>query len=298
MIRHVRHLFTGLALAAGLSCSVFASAQTIYVAGGNISAATTTGILGTINPITGVFSLIGTTSTELTGIAFSPLTGVLYGVSADATTLYTVNASTGALTVVGATGLGTGANFDIADGLAFRSDGTLFLADATGAGGTASNLYRVSTTTGAASVVGAIGNASSATIGFDGSGNLFEINNQVTPNTLVSLNQSTGAGTTVGSVPFRDISGLAFSNGLLFGFTDTNQSGANTTNSVVAVNTGPGAGAVFVSSYNLGNGNVITAATPFQRAAVPEPSTLALLMGMGVTGTGVFLRRKRANASA
>ncbi len=296
MIRHVRHLFTGLALAAGLSCSVFASAQTIYVAGGPISAAATPGVLGTINPITGVFSLIGTTSTELTGIAFSPITGVLYGVSADATTLYTVNAATGALTTVGATGLGTG-TFDIADGLAFRSDGTLFLADATGAGGSASNLYTVSTTTGAASVVGAIGNQSSATIGFDGSGNLFEINNQVTPNTLVSLNQSTGAGTTVGSVPFRDISGLAFSNGILFGFTDTNQSGANTTNSVVAVNTTT-AGATFISSYNLGNGNVITAATPFQGAAVPEPSTLALLMGMGVTGTGVFLRRKRATASA
>ncbi len=289
MIRHVRHLFTGIALAAALSCAVFASAQTIYVSTGATGG--TTGTLGTITT-SGVFTPIGITSVQLTALAFSP-TGVLYGAGTDATTgavtLYTVNPTSGMLTQVGSTGLGNLAQGDQANGLAFSPGGILYTVDANFAGfpNGSSSLYTVNTSTGAATQVGPVGNLSQGTIGFDGSGNLYEINNQLTPNRFDILDQGTGAGTQLGNTAFTDVFGLAFSNGALYGF-------ANVNNRVITINTATGVG-TSVATFNTGGTGIILAATPFV-SAVPEPSTLALLMSMGVAGTSVFLRRKRATA--
>ena len=294
MIRHVRHLFTGLALAAALSCSVFASAQIAFVAVGVNGRTANSAAIGTIDTGSGVYNQIGltqlgATNVQLSGIAFSS-TGVLYGVSSDAATLYTVNTTTGALTPVGSTGIAPPSPTlgNLAGGLAFSPTGTLYLTDQR------SNLYTLSTTTGAASLVGPVGNASSATIGFGNGGNLYQINNdpaQVTSDTLLDqVDTTTGHGSTIGTgTGFEDLFGLAFTGGTLFGF-----EGAKAGGNIIALDTATGLGTT-TGAFTLNGSQQLFAATGFV-AAVPEPSTLALLMSMGVAGTSVFLRRKRATA--
>ena len=221
-----------------------------------------TGTLGTITT-SGVFTPIGTTGSELFGLAFSP-TGVLYGAGQDTPggtiTLYTVNPATAALTVVGSTGLNGGLLSEEAAGLAFGPNGTLFLAD-TNPNGTSSNLYTVNTGTGAVTQLGPIGNMSQGTIGFDGSGNLYEINNETTPNHLDLLDTTSGMSMSDKNTAFSDVFGLAFSNGQLFGF-------ANSGNRVITLNTATGIGTQ-VATFNTGGTGIIIAATPF--VAVPDP---------------------------
>lgn len=84
--------------------------------------------LYTINPSTGAATSVGPTGHAITGLAFHPGTGVLYGTTtgnspAHPTHLVTVNKTTGAVTDIGALGLGAG--ITLAD-IAFKSDGTLY----------------------------------------------------------------------------------------------------------------------------------------------------------------------------
>jgi hypothetical protein len=79
-----------------------------------------------LNPATGaVVSTVGPIGFAVTGMAFHPTTGVLYGTTGARSlvapnSLITINTTTGAGTLIGANGTGT-----IAD-IAFRADGTLF----------------------------------------------------------------------------------------------------------------------------------------------------------------------------
>jgi uncharacterized repeat protein (TIGR01451 family) len=107
--------------------------------------------LYTLNTVTGAFSsTIGTVSggglgTGLGGdISFSP-TGTLYLIAG--TSLYSITGTTS--TLVGATGVGTALA-----GLAFATDGSLYTSDTNGAN---SGIYKLSTTTGAATLVGSSG---------------------------------------------------------------------------------------------------------------------------------------------
>ncbi len=132
--------------------------------------------LATVDVATGATSFIGGTSISLTDIAFSP-SGDLYGISFSS--LYKVNSSNGATTLVG----GLGAVSGTANALVFGSDGTLYMAGST--------LYAVNTLTGAASAIGALGFQSGGDLAFIG-GDLFMASSG---NQLVEVDITTGAGT-------------------------------------------------------------------------------------------------------
>ena len=274
-------LLTGLALMASLSCATFASAQSVFVesADPNLPG---TGQFGTVNVTTGAFTSLGTTTpVTLTGLAFNS-SGTLFAVDSLATTLYTVNQTNGALTAVG--GLGPAVVAGSAGvGLAFSPSGTLFLQDQDPNNN--SNLFTVDPATGLATLVGPVGVMSSGSIAFVGN-TLFESNNASGTGDVINvLNQATGAGT---PLPFAtaaiDIFGLANVNGTLFGF-DAN-------NEIMTINTTLGT-STFVTTSTPPVGQNFFAATFFNPSTpVPEPSALALLVGMGMTGAGFLARRK------
>ena len=283
-----RPLLTGLALVASLSCATFASAQSVFVSGADNE-------FGTVDVTTGVFTSLGTTPVTITGLAFNS-SGTLFAVDSMATTLYTVNQTNGALTAIGGLGpavVGSSAGV----GLAFSPSGTLFLQDQDP--NNASNLFTVDPTTGLATLVGPVGVSSSGSIAFVGN-TLFESNNEpgsgtpAAPDVLNVLNQATGAGTPLPfSTAATDLFGLANVNGTLYGFDALAE--------IVTINTTLGT-STFQGTYALPtgpNGNSIFAATFFNApVSVPEPSALALLAGMGMTGAGFLARRKSVRKAA
>ena len=103
-----------------------AGAQTLY---GAVPGATSS--LYVIDPTTGVGTPIGNIGFGITGLAFHPITGELYGTQGGVPgggpgafdrNLIRINRTTGAGTIIGPIGLGFGGIADIA----FRADGTLF----------------------------------------------------------------------------------------------------------------------------------------------------------------------------
>jgi hypothetical protein len=116
-----------------------------------------TGFLTTASPGPNLYSfttagggtLIGTTSQVIDGLAFDS-TDTLYGLIQAGANLVTINQATGALTVVGPTGLGSG---PVLGGLAFLDD-QLYAVLSTA---TASSLYTLDPGTGLATLVGSVG---------------------------------------------------------------------------------------------------------------------------------------------
>jgi hypothetical protein len=102
-----------------IACALFSAAiaahaaPTLWVSTGGAG-------LATVDVATGATSFIGNTSVALTDIAFNP-SGDLYGISFSS--LYKVNSSTGATTLVGSLGSVVGT----ANALVFGSDGTLYM---------------------------------------------------------------------------------------------------------------------------------------------------------------------------
>ena len=98
---------------------------------------------------------------KFSGLAFNPINDELFGLTADGASLFRVDATTGAVTLVGATGIAGGRC--CFGGLTFRPDGALFgiLADASD-----STLYQLNTTTGQATMIGDVGFDSVSGIAF------------------------------------------------------------------------------------------------------------------------------------
>ena len=95
----------------------------LYAAQGSV---TTTSDLYTIDPDTGAATSVGAIGFSLTGMAFRPSDGVLFGVTSNNSasnprSLITIDPDTGAGTLVGALGVTSG----LAD-IAFRSDDVLY----------------------------------------------------------------------------------------------------------------------------------------------------------------------------
>jgi hypothetical protein len=158
--------FIVASLAIGL-LGLSARAEILYGAdGANANPAT---VLLSINPATGVATPIGPIGFAVTGLAFSPVTGILYGSTGgnspvSPNSIITINRFTGAGTLVGTTGLGS----PVAD-LSFRSDGTLF-----GWSEATDDLVTINTTTGVATVVAdSTLNTSGSGLAFSGAGALF-----------------------------------------------------------------------------------------------------------------------------
>ncbi len=190
------------------------------------------GNLITINPSTGVASLVGSLGVgPIPSLAVDPETGVIYaGGGGGSPQIYTVNPTTGAATLLGDTGLG----FAAVGGLDFNNvGGTLYAAvNIAGAGGTgADHLAIINKTTGAATVVGPFGSCTGVTIpstgggsctiegmegiAFDPLGNLWgshRVGAAGAPG-LYQINVATGEATFV--APFLDASGRSPSGGVV-----------------------------------------------------------------------------------
>lgn len=144
-----------------------------------------------IDPTIGTFVTLGATGSttgEFPGLAYSPLTGKLYGT--DEQSLYTVNQTTGAATLVGSHGVA-------GEGLTSLSfDPTYSVMYSIGYDG---YLYSVNPTTGAATQIGALGASPNRILALatDSSGNTYGVG---TDNILFSVNTTTGAATSLGSI--------------------------------------------------------------------------------------------------
>jgi hypothetical protein len=138
--------------------------------------------LGILNAATGQITSIGSLSEPLGGLALAP-NNTLYGLGFNGD-LYTVNATTAALTLVGPTGVVQG-DFS----LGITSDGTLY-------NDSAGVVYTVNPSTGAATKLGPLGFETGAQINGDASGNLYIVNNS--NDSLYSVSRTTGAATLIG----------------------------------------------------------------------------------------------------
>ena len=194
-----------MVLGAGLlAVSPVRAQEVLYAATGSNGMG---GNLYMIDPTTAAMTVVGPIINAsgglpiaMTGLAFNPLNGRLYGVTANAgqgggnnsvlKSLVTINPATGVATVIGS--LGSLSASDIS----FRSDGVLFGYQAGGTGGGTRSMLTINLTTGAATAVGTTG--LTATVGgglaFSPAGTLY-----VSPiganGTLDTLDTTTGART-------------------------------------------------------------------------------------------------------
>jgi hypothetical protein len=288
-----RAFILSFCLAAALVSSL--PAQTLYVATGSKGAH---GVLYTVNPATAAFTSVGpiTTSTGaigMTGIAFDPLNGILYGITGlesptSPRNLVTINPATGAAAIVGTLMDATNPGFAVGlSDISFRSDGMLF-------GISPGTLYTINLGTAAVTSIGATGeNPPGGGLAFNPAGVLYSAGSAV--GTVDTLNTTTGArmvGPTMTGSPHAGTLGamnaLAFNSASVLYGTDSDraQNGATTVAvNLVTINTTTG---VVTNIGVLPNDVDAIAFGP----AVPEPSPVALL-GAGAIIAG-FLRRRRS----
>ncbi len=152
----------------------------------------------TINPSTGVPSIVGDIEFIGPSLAVDPTTGIMYASSfgPNLKNLYTVNPSTGAETLVGSL-----VNAQNAPGLDFRSDGVLYATANTLGGQTGgTSLATINKSTGLVSIIGSLGVSNMGAIAFDQNDILYGAteNKDVAPfGALYTINTSTGVATLV-----------------------------------------------------------------------------------------------------
>jgi hypothetical protein len=270
MIRSIAFAVGLPAMVLALSFSVDARAGSLYVVGTTepevVPPGSTT--LGILNTATGQITSIGTTSQPLGGLALGP-NHTLYGLGYNGD-LYTVNATTAALTLVGPSGV---VQFDFSLGV--TSDGTLYN-DSMGV------VYTVNPHTGAAAKLGSLGFETGAQIAGDASGNLYIINNSNL--SLYRVSRTTGAGTLIGPGTYSTINGMVFSGGTMDAI-EVLRTG------VYSLNLTNGA-STLISNYNQSIiGSILEAANI--SSAVPEPSsfTLTVIASLALIGCRVVRSR-------
>jgi hypothetical protein len=255
-----------------------ARAATLYAS----TSAGTTGELYIINSATGaVVQDVGPlndavgTNYPITGLAFNPINGVLYGSTGNAgtvdATLVTINPATALVTVVGAFNAGptnsTGTPATMGD-ISFTSAGQLYGVATIGG----PNLYSINTATGQATLVGANGVSTSTTGGglAINSGGVFYAT--PTASRFGTYNSTTGAYTNIAN-PVKPAGGgygaLAFDGSTLYGLNVG--TGSPPPSHLVTINTATGAVTDLGTSVNSLD------AIAFQ--PVPEPATFALIGG-------------------
>ena len=182
--------------------------------------------------------------------------GSLYGISqapsGGFSTLYSINPSSGSGTAIGS---GTGVALNA---LAFSPSGTLYAA-----GG--DSLYTIDITTGMATEIGSGAGAgaytSSGDLEFDGGGNLYLPSSGTSGDQLFSMDPTTGQGTLIGNIGYSQVYGLAYFNGVMYGFAASG--------SAITINLATGAGTQ-VCVYNLS----FEGATAIAPPTPPSPQTL------------------------
>ena len=263
----------------GLSLSLVCAGCVVAVHAGNVFVETSTGQFGTLNPLTGSYSLIGNTTfanapVTLGGLGYGP-GGNLYGLDSSGS-LYLVNVANAHLTQVGSTGLSLTAFWSFGG----TSDGALYA-------NWQKQLYSVNPATGAASPVGSgIGYYSDGGMNGDASGHLYLVkyaNLGGAINGFSKVNRTTGEGTAVGDPndDFQAAFGLAYTGGAMYAINDLGK--------IFQVNLADGS-TTLSSTYDVATvGNVYAAAA--QWTTVPEPASAALVAGIGL-GAFALLRRR------
>lgn len=211
--------------------------QVLYGAKGGNAASD----LYTIDPVTAATTIIGPTGIALTGLAFHPGTGVLYGATSELSpggtrrSLYTIDPTTGAATLIGSGGA-------VGD-IAFDSGGTLY-----GLSFTAGNkLVSIDLSTGAFTPIGsAVGSISGGGISVDSTDVAFTTFFG-TPQHLTNIDLATAALSDIFA-----ISGITTENGSALAFDEADVLWACFLNSGTAslwtVTTGPFPAATLIGS--------------------------------------------------
>jgi hypothetical protein len=216
------------------------------------------------------------TNYPITGLAFRPTTGVLYGSTGNAgavdAMLVTINPATARVTVVGAFNTGatnsSGTPATMAD-IAFDPAGNLFGVSSIGG----PNLYSINPLTGQATLVGANGASSSTTGGglAISTGGVFY--GTPTASRFGTYNSASGAYTNIAN-PAKPLGGaygaLEFDGSVLYGMNVG--PGSPTPTELVTIN--PTTGAVSNVGVSLNSLDAIAAPLP-----VPEPAATALVGG-------------------
>lgn len=235
----------------------------------------------------------------ITGIAFDPFTGILYGSTSNNSTtarqsLVTINPLTALVTLVGGYGQGSQTMAD----LTFAPDGTLYgWLEAS-----SDDLYTINTATGAATSVGESGlNTYGSGLAANAAGTIF-FAGEGDNGPLRTISPVTGAPTTVATLsgaPFSGISGpinaMAFDAGGTLYAIDGAFSG-DSTRFLVTINTATGV--VTTQGQTINNADALAFQPAAAPAAAPEPGTLALMGGAFVTLAGIAARRRRRTHKA
>ncbi|HEX5218779.1 MAG TPA: PEP-CTERM sorting domain-containing protein [Verrucomicrobiae bacterium] len=251
------------------------------------------GSLYTINPLTGaMISNIGPLNDALganypiTGLAFNPVTGLLYGstgnsVASSAAKLVSINPATGLVTVIGSFNAGpvnsSGTPSTMAD-LAFDSAGNLYGVGSIGG----PQLYSINLLTGQATVIGSTGLTSTTGggLGISPGGTFY---GTPTASRFGTYNSGTGAYANIAN-PVKPVGGaygaLAFDGNTLYGL---NLGSTPAQTHLVTFDLGTGV----IADLGASVGNLDAIAF----SIVPEPSTVALLLA-GAVGL-IFNRRLR-----
>jgi len=254
--------FMALSIAAAFASPAFG--ETMYSTGGDGTQ------LVKFDTLTGVGTVVGATG-QIAGYGLTiGLDGTLYTLvdSYSDGRLATLNPTTGAATVFGS-------GNRIADMMVMEiaGDGTLY----TASWGT-NSLYKMSTTTGAATLVGAMGFSGVMDFAFDSKGTLWASNSA----SLYTVNTATGLGTFVANITGTDGCNM----GIAFGSADklfgTTYCSANSPFWQIDTATGAATAINGASGISNPHGGDI--------ALIPEPSTFALF-GLGLFGV-MTVRRK------
>jgi len=228
------------------------------------------GQLGTVDVATGTVDVIGRMSQTMTDIAFDS-SGNLWGISFGS--LFRIDKTTATSTFVGDFGGQT-----LLNSLVFNSNGTLYAAGGSG-------LYSINTLTGAANPIGFGRFDSSGDLAFVGNELFLSSRSNSGYDSLVKLDTSNAAATTIGSIRAYDVFGLASPDGVnLYGLAGT---------SIYSVNTNTGLGS-FISNYG-GKGLFEANGSAFMSeavSAVPVPAAL-FMFAPALLGLLGFRRRTK-----
>ncbi|EGJ29138.1 MULTISPECIES: PEP-CTERM sorting domain-containing protein [Moorena] len=231
---------------------------------------TSNGQVGKIDTSTGKFTPLNSDGIPFFDIALSN-SGELFGVTPSA--LYSIDKSTGLSSLIGYL-------FAFINALGFSDDDNVLY----GAGD--DSFYTIDTSSGAASLVATIPNFnSSGDIAFDSVNNQFfatSLSVDGSSDILFSI-ANDGTATEIGSIGFRDIFGLFFENGTLFGYTADRQQ--------ITIDPTTGAG-TFSQNVAFGGINRIFGAAAVSKTTVPEPMSVLSLLAVGAFGASVLSNHK------